>query len=207
MKKLITLCLVIVLVLSLSACSGGLTLDKNQSMIEINKKDVVFTIVFNENEFAADFKIDTTQRASKIENDFKDFLEKDESGNYMKLESIKVKKNLVTVVIQVDDIYEMDIEMGDFNDLINDYGYKDVKEFAETFPFVLYRNEKEIDSSKMTKYESYKYIELGPLTQQGTYFKIPGKIAAVARDLAFEYEGNDTILVTGNSSYGWILYK
>lgn len=207
MKKIIIVSLVIALMLSFSACSGGIKLDKDQSMIEINDKEVVFTIVFSENEFADNFDIDTDQRMARIEDDFKAFLEKDGSGDYMDLKSIKIKKNLVTLVIIVDDIDEMDIDMGDFEDLIDYYDYKDAEEFAENYPFVVFRNEKAIDADDMDKYDNHKYIEIEPLTQQGTYFKISGKITAVDLELTYEYISKDTIFADGDSSYGWILYK
>lgn len=206
MKKLLTLALAIVLVLSFTGCKSGIKLEEGQMHITFKGDEVTIVAVMEdddlEDEYDVDFKDDSNK---EIAEEIVDYFDDDDIDV-----TAKVKKSgkTATVTIVFEDAEDAYMELDDtVEDVADDYGYDDIEDYFDDFDITM-ETVKDGDKVKAKEMEDYAddYMLMVFGGDEGIYYTFDSTVLLASKSMDFEYKSKTTIFIEDDES-GYLVVK
>lgn len=206
MKKIISICMVLIMMTSLAGCGiiggGKIKLEEGQMHVTFTEDGEMTMIVSSEDkELEDDMDIDFDDDEDDIKDDIQDFFD-DEFEEFaemmdldLEVEVLEVKKEddyaLVTLTFSDFELLFMEFyeELEDMADQ-----YDDIEDLADEMEFVEFKKGEEIDEDDLEDYEDNFVIMLDG-GDEGTYYEFPTEILLVDGDAKFERISDTVIFV------------
>lgn len=213
MKKIINILLALIMTLSLTACSGSVSLEEGQGhFIFTEDGEVTMNGYIDEDELEDEFDIDMDDDEDDILDDMQDYFEDgfEELAEILdvdfevEVEEIKKEKDGVSATIIFSD-FEFIIEdwYEKLEDLADEFG--DFEDLADEIDFVTYQKEDDVDEDDLEDYEDNFVIQLDG-QDEGMYYEFPTEILLVDEDIKFE-RISDTIIFVEDGEVGYVVVE
>jgi hypothetical protein len=186
MRKILSLSLALVLVLSLTGCFGS-KLEEGQGRYSFNKDgELNLEMSIEDKDLDDMFDADFDDKTKDIEDDIMDEWE-DTGMEDAEIKSLKKKGDYLYLEIFIED--GEDVSWNDLDYTLEDYledsYYEDYDDLQEEVEFVEFKSEDEIDEDDLEDYEDNLVLTVYG-GEEGMYWVVPDDIVLVSGDCKYE---------------------
>lgn len=206
MKKVSIILLVAFFIVNLSGCKANVKLEEGQTYTILDSKGKMTMSVFlSDKEFDGSYGIDFDDDDKEIKEGIVDLFD-DVYGMDVEISKFKKGKDYVKFTLTSTDAKDFGYDLRyTLEDYAEDSYYDDVDDMSEYESFVLYKNDKDLDEDQLEDYEDaiVIYVYGG---EEGSYYKLPGKILLVDDNMDYKKISGDTIFIE-DDEYGIIVIE
>lgn len=206
MKKVSSVILVFLLIISLSGCKSNVKLEEGQTYTVLDSDGGMSMSVFlSDKELDGSYGVDFDDDEDEIEESIIELFD-DSYGMDVEITKFKKGKDNVSFTMTSEDAedYGYDLEYT-LEEFAEDSYYEDIDELAETESFIVYKDEKDLDEDELKNYEDAIVIYVGA-SDEGSYYKFPSKILLVDENLDYNKVSSDTIFIEDNG-FGMVIIE
>lgn len=206
MKKLVTLIITIVILVSLSGCKSNIKLEEGQSYLILNEKsEMTMSVYLSDKEFDGSYGIDFDDDDDEIKENIIELFD-DVYDMDMEVKKFKKGKDNVKFTLFSEDGdkfgYDLDYTLEDYAD---DNFYEDIDALSEYQAFLTYKDGEDLDEDDLEDYaDSIILYVYG--SDEGSYYKFPSEILLVDDNMDYEKIAKNIIYVDDNES-GYVVLK
>lgn len=200
MKKLSIVLLIAFFIIYLSGCKSSVKLEEGQTYTILDSKgNMTVSLFLSEKEFDGSYDVDFDDDEDEIKESIIELFD-DVYGVDVEISRLKKGKDNIKFTLTSEDAdefgYDLDYNLGEYAE---DNYYDDIDELSEFETFVLYKDDEDLDEDDLEDYEDKIVLHVFG-ADEGTYFKLPGKILLIDADLDYEKISNNMIFIDDNES-------
>jgi len=200
MKKFMIISLLIIVTMALTGCfGGGVKLEEDQGYWVLDDDGgVTVEMLMETDDFEDEFDVDPDDKKKDIIDDLEDFF--DDQDIDIEVKKLKVKKDIVSMELYIEDAKDMRLEIDDTLEDLADSWEMDLEDFVDKNELVYFKNGKDVDEDDIDDYEDLVYIHVFA-DDEGMYYTVPGKIILVSDDIDFKKINKNTIFVEDDAGF------